>query len=73
MGVLPIDGMDPDGVHVVILWDDMQVGDSVFIPCINTSRALSQIRKIFARRKWTFRDAIGQEKHIWGVRIWRTS
>ena len=73
MAVIPIDGLDPDGVHIVVLWDDMRVGQSVFIPCINSTACLRQVRAVFGRRGWEMTTRIGAEGSIWGVRIWRTT
>lgn len=71
MGVLKVDDLDPDGVPIFIDWDTMRVGASVFIPCINTSSALKQCRKVFARRGWRMRAVICEHHRILGVRIWR--
>jgi ATP sulfurylase len=71
MAVLKIDDLDPDGVPVFIDWDAMNVGGSVFIPCINTSSAIKQCRKVFARRGWKIRISITTRNDILGVRIWR--
>lgn len=71
MAVLKIDDLDPDGVPIFIDWDAMNVGGSVFIPCINTSSAMSQCRKVFVRRGWKIRISITTRNGILGVRIWR--
>jgi hypothetical protein len=71
MGVLTLDQIAPDGLLVVVDWSAMQVGSSVFVPCINTTEALKQVRGIFDRRGWTMRVRIYPEKGIWGVRFWR--
>lgn len=73
MGVLKIDDLDPDGVPIFVDWDAMSVGGSVFIPCISTSSALRQVRKVFGRRAWGLRAVITEENRILGVRIWRTT
>ena len=39
-GILRTYDLDPDGVRVVVNWHDVQVGMSVFIPCINTNKAV---------------------------------
>ena len=33
-GVLKKDDLNPDGVRIIVKWDDMVAGSSVFIPCI---------------------------------------
>jgi hypothetical protein len=62
-----------DGVRAVVDWDRLKVGDSAFLPCLNLSAAQRQLAAIFRRRKWTLRTAICVEKHVLGVRFWRTA
>ena len=45
-GVLKIDDLNPDGVRVVVKWDNLVVGSSMFIPCVNTEEAMRQAAKI---------------------------
>lgn len=73
MAVLKLDDLDPDGVPIFVDWDAMSVSASVFVPCINTSSALKQCRKVFDRRGWQMRAVICEERNILGVRIWRTA
>ena len=71
MGVLKLDDLHPDGVHIVVDWGAPRVGSSFFIPCINTTDAKKQIKGVFARRGWTMRIYIGAENDVWGIRVWR--
>lgn len=71
MSVLRDEDLAPDGLRYVVDWDRMQVGDSIFVPCINTTAAMRTARIAFSRRGWSPRFAIRPENHIWGVRIWR--
>ena len=73
MAVLKLDDIDPDGVPIFVDWDTMAVRASVFVPCINTSSAIKQCRKVFGRRGWQMRAVICEERNILGVRIWRTA
>ena len=73
MGVLKTDDIFPDGIHVVVDWDQIKVGSSVFIPCIDTTCARQQVKKVFAKRGWSARCRIGIESGTWGVRIWRVA
>ena len=68
-----IDDLHPDGVRIVVNWDDMVVGSSVFIPCIDTTAARSQARSVAVRRKWTIKVTPQIENQLFGVRIWRTT
>lgn len=73
MGVLRLDQIAPDGLLIVVEWDKMKTGSSVFIPCINTTLAKRQIREIFERRGWGMRFIIRAEGGLWGIRVWRIS
>jgi hypothetical protein len=71
MEVLRIDDVGPDGIRMVVDWEQMDVGDSIFIPCVNVKQAQKQVRAIFHRRAWGLRIKISVETHILGLRIWR--
>jgi len=71
MAVLKLEDIDPDGVPIFVDWDTMSVTNSIFIPCINTSSAIKQCGKVFARRGWSMRVVICEERSFLGVRIWR--
>jgi hypothetical protein len=73
MGVLKLDDIGPDGVRMVVDWDRVAVGSSVFIPCVDVGTAHKQVRAIFARRDWGLRATVSVEKHILGLRVWRTT
>ena len=53
-GVLRVHDINPDGIRVVINWDALVVGASMFIPCINTNQATQQLTTITDKkgRKW---------------------
>ena len=44
--VLKIFDLNPDRVRIVVYWDKMVPNASVFIPCVNTEKAIGQIKKI---------------------------
>ena len=73
MGVLREDDIGPDGVVIVVDWDLMKVGHSIFIPCINVKLALKQVKKIFERKGWKLRAKVSIEHNILGLRIWRAA
>lgn len=73
MGVLKLDDLDPDGVHIVVDWGALQVGSSFFVPCINTPAARRQVNGVFDRRGWKMRVYTGPEAGIWGIRVWRVA
>tara|TARA_R110002073_G_scaffold102509_3_gene232692 strand:+ start:48 stop:311 length:264 start_codon:yes stop_codon:yes gene_type:complete len=70
-GVLKIDDLDPDGVKIIVNWDDMVTGASVFIPCINTEKAMNQAAKILLDKGYKTEARVVVENSILGVRIWR--
>jgi hypothetical protein len=73
MGVLREDEIGPDGVRIVVNWDAMRPGNSIFIPCVNVNLGHRQVAKIFARRGWKLRTHVKTEGHILGLRIWRVA
>ena len=73
MGVLKLDDLDPDGVHIVVDWGALQVGSSFFVPCLNTTAAKKQIKTAFSRRGWKMRVYMGAEGDVWGIRVWRVA
>jgi len=71
-GVLKTDDLNPDGVRVVVKWVDMDVGTSVFVPCINTEEAMRQAAKIVVDKGYKTEAKVVVENEILGIRIWRT-
>ena len=69
---LRIDDLNPDGVKVIVQWDSMVVGASVFIPCVDTEKAKQQITKIAALKTWQVEMRVRIEDKMFGLRIWRT-
>jgi hypothetical protein len=69
---LTIDDLAPDGVKIVVDWGAMAVGASVFIPCVNTTKARNQAIEVAVRKKWTLETRTRIENGMFGVRIWRT-
>jgi len=69
---LRIDDLNPDGVKVIVQWDSMVVGASVFIPCVDTEKAKQQIPKIAELKTWQVEMRVRIEDKMFGLRIWRT-
>ncbi len=69
---LKTDDLSPDQVKVVVDWDAMVVGASVFIPCVNIVKARKQLQDIAQRKKWGAEMRVRIENGMFGVRIWRT-
>jgi len=70
-GVLKTDDLNPDGVRIVVAWDELVVGASVFIPCINTEEAMRQAAKIVVGKDFKTEARVVIEDDILGRRIWR--
>lgn len=70
-GILRTYDLSPDGVRVVVKWHEVQVGMSLFIPCINTDRAIRQVNKIIKDWGWNIETRVGVAGDKWGVRVWR--
>jgi len=50
----------------------MEVGASVFVPCINTEEAMRQAAKIVVSKGYKTEARVTIENEILGIRIWRT-
>ena len=63
--------LDPDGVTIRVQWGGMVVGSSIFVPCIDTERAKSQIKKVMKSKGWEYKASVVVENECQGVRVWR--
>jgi hypothetical protein len=70
--MLKIHDLNPDNIKVVIAWDSMVIGASVFVPCINTEAAFNQLKKISLNKGWECIIKVTIEGGKLGVRYWRT-
>ena len=43
--VMKLDDLNPDGLRITINWDAMDVGSSIFVPCINTEKGKKTVKK----------------------------
>ena len=71
-GVRKKNDLNPDGVRIIVKWDDMVVGSSVFIPCIDTQEAMRQSAKVLVNKDYKTEARVVIENKILGIRIWRT-
>ena len=69
---LKTDDINPDTVKIIIQWDKMVVGASVFVPCIDTEKAKQQLEKVAELKSWQVEMRVRIENEMFGVRIWRT-
>lgn len=64
--------LNPDGVRVIVDWEDMEIGMSIFVPCVNTEKAKDQIKAFFSTQTWDYLLKVRIEGGKLGVRVWRT-
>ena len=69
---LKTDDINPDTVKIIVQWDKMVVGASVFVPCIDTEKAKQQLEKVAELKSWQVAMRVRIESEMFGVRIWRT-
>ena len=71
MTILKKYDLNPDGVRIIVNWDNMVTGSSVFILSVNVQEALSQIKKVMNDKGWEYQMQIRVEDERLGVRVWR--
>ena len=71
-GILKLNDLCPDGVRIIVNWDNMVTSSSVFILCVNTQAAIEQAKKITDAKGWQTENQVRVEDGKLGVRIWRT-
>lgn len=70
--VMKLDDLNPDGLRITVDWDAMDVGASLFLPCINTDKGQKQLKSVAKMKNWTFEMQICIENKKLGLRVWRT-
>ena len=63
--------ISPDGVRIVIDWEKFVVGTSVFIPCLNTKKAIADIVDASGIPKKDLLKRISIEGGKYGIRVWK--
>lgn len=61
----------PDGVAFDVDVDRFTVGTSIFIPCINTTKALQQVRRLTRLTPDQTEHRVVIEAEKYGLRVWR--
>ena len=70
--VLKLHDINPDGLRIVVDWGAMVVGSSIFVPCVNTTEAIQQVKKICIEGiGWEIRVKTVVETPYLGIRVWR--
>ena len=70
-GIFKKNDLNPDGVRITISWDNMSVGTSIFVPCLNTEKASRQIKAITNEKGWQIKQKVRIEDGKLGLRVWR--
>ena len=70
-GILKSDDLNPDGVRIVVNWDNMVTSSSIFVPCVDAQEAIRQIKNIVKTKGWDVETHVRVENNKLGVRIWR--
>ena len=70
--VLKIEDLNPDGIRIVVNWDELKVSGSVFIPCVDTEKTKDQVSTVASLRQWGVKHEVRVENNLLGLRIWRT-
>ena len=70
-GVLKTDDLNPDGVRIVVKWDNMVVSASIFVPCVDTDKAIKQVKNIALIKGWEIVTRVTIENNKFGLRVWR--
>jgi hypothetical protein len=65
--------LEPDGVLITVSWEHMEVGSSIFVPCINVDVCRRQAIEIADMFGWIVITQVRVEHYILGLRIWRTT
>ena len=71
MTILKTYDLSPDGTRIIVNWESMVIGSSVFILSVNTQEALTQIKNIMNAKGWEYQMQIRVEDDKLGVRVWR--
>lgn len=68
---LMITDLSPDGVRIVVDWSKFLPGTSIFIPCVNTKRAIDDLVAASGISKENITKRVRIENGKYGVRVWR--
>ena len=68
---LRLTDISPDGVRIIIDWQKFVPGASVFIPTINTTKAINHVVEAANLTKKDIVYRVRIENGKYGVRVWR--
>lgn len=65
------DAVCPDGLSIVVEWEKMVIGGSVFVPAVNHKLLAMQVKEIAKRLNMTLKGFSRIEAGHYGMRFWR--
>ena len=65
--------LEPDGLVITVSWEDMDIGASIFVPCMNVDTCKKQVIEIADMFGWFVTTRVCIEDYKLGLRIWRTT
>jgi len=65
--------LEPDGLVITVSWEDMDIGASIFVPCMNVDTCKKQVIEIADMFGWIVTTRVCIEDYKLGLRIWRTT
>jgi len=68
-----INDLDPDGLRIIVPWQELHVGGSFFVPCVNIDACTRQVEEVAKRLGIGLTCRRRIEAKRLGLRIWRTT
>ncbi len=71
MGRIRLSDIAPDGVRIIVDWVKFTENASIFIPAVNTQKAVAHVLEATKLEKQHIKYRVRVEDGVYGVRIWR--
>jgi hypothetical protein len=62
--------LSPDGIRILIEWENITIGASIFVPAVDTPELIAQFYDAMPK-DWKIEHRTRIENGKWGVRFWR--
>ena len=62
--------LSPDGIRILIEWEKITIGASIFVPAVDTPELIAQFYDAMPK-DWKLTHRTRIENGKWGVRFWR--
>lgn len=66
-------GVYIDNVRLAIDWNRWELGQSIFVPCVDPDTLIQQMRRRAKHHKYVLTAKECVERGLFGVRFWRTT